>query len=120
MDRISELPDAILCFILLLLLMKEAAKTSVLSRRWRDLWKTCVASSSSLNLDVFAMRGSHYSSNFFLENRPPIQDSLWSGVKLRENRILLLSETVKFIRWVDQILQLDHNLVKNSMRLSFI
>lgn len=38
MDRISELPDEILFSILSLLELKEAAATSILSRRWRYLW----------------------------------------------------------------------------------
>lgn len=46
-DRISELPDGILVSILSCLLLKEAAATSALSRRWRDLW----ASTVSLNFE---------------------------------------------------------------------
>jgi hypothetical protein len=38
-DRISELPDALLHHVLSLLPVDEAVQTSVLARRWRQLWK---------------------------------------------------------------------------------
>ncbi|BBH06774.1 hypothetical protein Prudu_018510 [Prunus dulcis] len=47
-DRISELPDEILVSILSLLSLKEAATTSILSKRWQHLW----ASTMTLNFDA--------------------------------------------------------------------
>ncbi|XP_078166487.1 F-box/FBD/LRR-repeat protein At3g26920-like [Carex rostrata] len=40
-DRISQLPDVLLVTILSLLPIKDAAGTSVLSRRFRAIWTTC-------------------------------------------------------------------------------
>lgn len=46
-DRISRLPDTILCHILSFLSTRVAVKTSVLSHRWKNVW----ASVSNLDLD---------------------------------------------------------------------
>ncbi|KAF8694437.1 hypothetical protein HU200_002481 [Digitaria exilis] len=47
-DRISALPDELLLHVLYFLTMQEAVKTSVLSRRWQNLW----ASLMWLNFDA--------------------------------------------------------------------
>ncbi|CAL8172415.1 unnamed protein product [Prunus armeniaca] len=47
-DRISKLPQEVVVRIVSLLTLKEAAATSILSRRWRYVW----ASTTTLNLDA--------------------------------------------------------------------
>ncbi|CAL5347417.1 unnamed protein product [Camellia sinensis] len=52
-DSISQLPEEILCSIVSLLTLREAARTSVLSRRWRFLWRSLL----KLNFDITNMTG---------------------------------------------------------------
>ncbi|XP_058073168.1 putative F-box/FBD/LRR-repeat protein At1g78760 [Magnolia sinica] len=48
-DRISQLPDAVLHYILSLMPMKFMVRTSILSKRWRNLWKDIWAYSTALD-----------------------------------------------------------------------
>jgi len=50
-DRISELSDDILSYILTMLSMKDLLKTSILSRRWCNLW----ALRRDLFFDIFML-----------------------------------------------------------------
>ncbi|XP_058073177.1 F-box/FBD/LRR-repeat protein At1g13570-like isoform X2 [Magnolia sinica] len=49
-DRISELPDDMLHSILFKMPMKFIIRTSILSRRWRNLWKPIWAYATALDL----------------------------------------------------------------------
>ncbi|PIA42322.1 hypothetical protein AQUCO_02000042v1 [Aquilegia coerulea] len=109
-DRISEMPDEILSFMLFLLPIEDAARTSILSRRWRYLWKTSAAYSSSFNLDVVAMRGSAYSDDIFVS---------FNDYRYLDYEELLSIERLKFINWVDQILKLDYRPMMDSFRLRY-
>ncbi|KAJ1385044.1 Leucine-rich repeat domain superfamily, partial [Sesbania bispinosa] len=39
MDRLSQLPNCILLYIMTFMTTKQAVQTSILSKRWKDLWK---------------------------------------------------------------------------------
>ncbi|ONH92160.1 hypothetical protein PRUPE_8G159200 [Prunus persica] len=52
LDRISALPDEILVSILALLPLKEAAATSILSRRWQYVWMSTMVLNFDANFDV--------------------------------------------------------------------
>lgn len=60
-DRISELPDEILCHILSFLPTIEAVKTSVLSHRWENVWASvptidvCDTNPIKFDCDSFSM-----------------------------------------------------------------
>ncbi|GAU38278.1 hypothetical protein TSUD_119590 [Trifolium subterraneum] len=51
-DRISDLPDSILCHILSFLPTNYAATTSILSKRWKSVWLSVL----SLNFDYLASK----------------------------------------------------------------
>ncbi|KAL3507652.1 hypothetical protein ACH5RR_033034 [Cinchona calisaya] len=55
-DLTSVLPDEILRYIVSLLPLREAARTSILARKWKYLWR----SSLNLNFDVMNMTGEDY------------------------------------------------------------
>lgn len=114
MDNISRLPADILFFILSLLTMKEAAKTSILSRRWRNLWKTSAASSLTLDLDVVPMTYSDMPNNVFGDclngNFVDCLDAHNRSLRARRG---------EFVGFIHQILHADHSHVKDSFRLRF-
>ncbi|KAL8485542.1 hypothetical protein ACS0TY_027728 [Phlomoides rotata] len=63
-DRISELRDAILLHILCSINIKEAVQTSILSKRWKNLW----TSMPDLNFNFRSMAiqtGVHIDGNPF-------------------------------------------------------
>ncbi|KAG5542335.1 hypothetical protein RHGRI_022018 [Rhododendron griersonianum] len=89
-DRISQLPDGILSHILSLLKIREAGRSSVLSCRWRDLWKF----TTSLNFDA---------SETILK---------LFGRKIKQERS-------KYVAWVNQVLKLHLRPSLDEFRVSF-
>ncbi|EYU25320.1 hypothetical protein ABFS82_10G119500 [Erythranthe guttata] len=91
-DRISQLPDDILVVILSLLSLKEAARASILSSRWTNLWK------HTLSLD------------FDAEN---------SMCKLARERELEMEEGLKYVEWVNSVLQSHRAVTLREFRICF-
>ncbi|XVF08789.1 hypothetical protein REPUB_Repub07fG0033200 [Reevesia pubescens] len=91
-DRISQLPDDILISILSSMKLKEAAVTSLLSRRWRYLW-----------LSVSRL-------NFYFSD---LRDILFCKPELCE------VEKEKFIHWVNSVVKMHQGLTLDEFRVDF-
>ncbi|KAL5698892.1 hypothetical protein ACHQM5_029869 [Ranunculus cassubicifolius] len=110
-DRISELPDEILSFTLSFLPVREAARTSILSCRWRYVWTTSRSFCSSLSLDALNMRGSDYPKGML--------GDVDEKYMYKDNTSLLKIERSKFIEWINKMMQLDYLPVLDSFRLRY-
>ncbi|EEC66512.1 hypothetical protein OsI_32628 [Oryza sativa Indica Group] len=91
MDWISDLPDEILHRIMSFLNARQAVQTCVLSRRWRNLWRTvpCINADckefdffgfrrsevefKSLTLGHWCLHGNFYTLIVFLQNSPRLE-----------------------------------------------
>ncbi|OMO53521.1 hypothetical protein CCACVL1_28590 [Corchorus capsularis] len=105
LDRICEIPDEVLVSILSLIPMKEAARTSVLSRRWEKLWTLC----SRLHFDgskrlpylltphweIEEMVIEHNLKAMSKRERLNIWEKVWEQVRHMER--------VDYINWVNHI-----------------
>ncbi|KAH9673629.1 FBD domain-containing protein [Citrus sinensis] len=96
-DRISELPDDILVTVLSRLTIKEAARTSILSSRWRYLWKWF---NGCLNFDNPLTMGD-YNWTLGLGSQP------------------LDVERHRFVSWVNQVLRSLHCHSLEGLRICF-
>ncbi|XP_059658943.1 FBD-associated F-box protein At4g10400-like [Cornus florida] len=91
-DRISGLPDALLISILSLLTMKEAGRTSLLSKRWRYMWTYITA----LNFDAL---------------------HIIYGLKLGDKRLDV--ERPLYLSWVNQVLKSYNGPSLDEFRVQF-
>ncbi|KAM7262708.1 hypothetical protein ACFE04_000391 [Oxalis oulophora] len=92
MDRISELPDDLIAIIISCLTRKEATTTSLISKRWRDLWK--------LYSGCFDFDGSHVPKPKLIFSK-----SLFIGQMTYAGTYVPHEETVKFANWVNRVLR---------------
>ncbi|CAG7879999.1 unnamed protein product [Brassica rapa] len=77
MDRISPLPDDLILKILSFPPTKVAITTSLLSKRWRDVWKHVP------KLEYFAPRASTFIQNFLILHKAPVLKTM--HVELAQN-----------------------------------
>ncbi|GFP93265.1 F-box/FBD/LRR-repeat protein at5g53840 [Phtheirospermum japonicum] len=94
-DWLSRLPDAILIGILSSLPLKEAARTSILSSRWENLWK------HTLRLDFDA------------------HSALDKIVRHRKDTQIRTVERRKYINWVNKVLRSHKGLALKQVRICF-
>ncbi|KAL3504370.1 hypothetical protein ACH5RR_034211 [Cinchona calisaya] len=96
-DHISQLPHEILVHILSFLTFKEAARTSVLSKCWTNLW------TYSARLDFYDFSALERIGNSLAEE--------YKSVRERER--------CKFVKWVNKVLQSHKALALDEFRVHF-
>lgn len=69
MDEFSKLPDEIVVSIVSLMTLEEAARTSVLSRRWRHIWTFTTGSLDFDNSFLLSLMESRTVENSYEEEK---------------------------------------------------
>ncbi|TVU15504.1 hypothetical protein EJB05_39028 [Eragrostis curvula] len=95
-DRLSNLPDDILTFILERLKLHEAARTSVLSRRWRHLFG--FRSSIQIHIVDYAAQSN---ASVVEATKSMLADTIQSPISILSVKFLVLEESIDIIRCVD-------------------
>ncbi|CAJ2639018.1 unnamed protein product [Trifolium pratense] len=111
-DRLSDLPDCILLHIMSFLNTKRAVQTSILSTRWRNVWK--YLPKLTLNLTLASSHFNTVSRIFSLRDDSTALDTLnFSPSGLMEPRLLervieyIVSHNIKLLR-MDVICDIEH------------
>ncbi|OMO58650.1 hypothetical protein COLO4_34465 [Corchorus olitorius] len=102
-DRISELPDEVLILILSFMPVKEATRTSVLSRRWEKLWTFSPCLELDGSRELFNIR-----CHFWCTSYNP-----------RREKEVLDSGRLRYINWVNRALESYHACAVDKFRIRF-
>jgi len=121
-DRISELPNCILSNILAMLSIKDLLKTSILSKRWCNLW----ALRRDLYFDIFNVLGSSeeelLQSQYLIEvlNTSTISPGvIFYGVPTKEKHVNLDMSRDEFVKRVDGFVKNFQGTKIDSFIVSF-
>ncbi|EOA33026.1 hypothetical protein CARUB_v10016358mg, partial [Capsella rubella] len=95
-DRISQLPDALICQILTHLPTKNAVKTSVLSTRWTNLWLWLPRLELSFS-NIFNALGS-FGDRFYDSNRVSCIDKL--KLSITNRTFISVNDVAYLTSWV--------------------
>lgn len=96
-DRLSELPDDVLVIILSLLSVKEAATTSILSKRWRYVWPSTMA----LDFDAKFFDDEVYQN--FIQLQPALREQ----------------ESLRYVNWVNHVVEQHRSPSIERFRVCF-
>ncbi|XP_057432190.1 F-box/LRR-repeat protein At3g58900-like [Lotus japonicus] len=113
-DYISELPDCILSVILSMVSMKDLINTSVLSKRWCNLWHSI----RDLKFDVHNVLVSHHEE--LLKMGYVVDEDVQKYIGLVKGIALELGCRGEFVKRVDQFVKNFKGTVIDSFMVEFI
>ncbi|RXI02928.1 hypothetical protein DVH24_003006 [Malus domestica] len=108
-DRISELPDAILCHILSFVPTKYAARISILSKRWKDTWSFITEKKHECDSVVFST---------FVDRALSLRDSSSDIKKFRLRCSCCSNELALINSWIQTAI--ERNVVELDLRVDTI